>query len=220
MLVTQTTPIGSLQAVAHYPMMNDTSHMTRRIGVILAAGRGGRMGGRKQLTPWAGAGSSKPLVAASYDAIHSICDDMVVVLGHIGDSVVEALGDRPFHRAESDPDAPMFESIRAGLRAALLLDPSAGVVLQPCDHPEVAPSTLRIIADEAIARPHQAIIPQFAGRGGHPALIPSTICDQLLAAECPDGLGQFWLDHPDLVHRVPIDDSTVVRDIDTPADLG
>src|SRR3954470_17692996 len=74
----------------------------RRIGVILAAGRGGRMGGNKQLTPWPGVDGSKPLVAASYDAIHSICDDMVVVLGHIADSVVEVLGDRRFHRAESD----------------------------------------------------------------------------------------------------------------------
>src|SRR5215212_1453152 len=64
----------------------------RRIGVILAAGRGGRMGGTKQLTPWHGAGGSKPLVTAAYDAIHPICDDMVIVVGHIADSVVAALG--------------------------------------------------------------------------------------------------------------------------------
>ena len=73
--------------------------------------------------------------------------------------------------------------------------------------------------DEAIARPHQAIIPQFANRGGHPALIPSAICNQLIAAECPKGLGQFWVDHPQLCHRVPIDDPSVIRDIDTPSDL-
>src|SRR3954462_11316623 len=105
--------MGWLQAVAHDRMMNDTPQTTRRIGVILAAGRGGRMGGKKQLTPWPGGDGGKPLVAASYDAIRSICDDMVVVLGHIADSVAQALGDRPFHRSESDPDGPMFESIRA-----------------------------------------------------------------------------------------------------------
>jgi molybdenum cofactor cytidylyltransferase len=191
----------------------------RRIGVILAAGRGGRMGGKKQLTPWPGADGSKPLVVASYDAIHSICDDMVVVVGHIADSVVEALGDRAFHRAESDPDAPMFESIRAGLRAALLVDASATVVLQPCDHPEVAASTLSSLTAWSLKRPGQAILPQFASRGGHPVLIPSRICAMLLETDCPHGLGQFWLDHPDLCHRVPIDDPTVVHDIDTPADL-
>jgi molybdenum cofactor cytidylyltransferase len=133
--------------------------------------------------------------------------------------VIESLGGRPFHRAESDPDAAMFESIRAGLRVALLIDPAAAIVLQPCDHPEVAPSTLLKIVDEAIVRPDQAIIPQFVSRGGHPALIPPSICNQLIAAECSQGLGQFWLDHPDLCHRVPINDPRVVRDIDTPADL-
>jgi molybdenum cofactor cytidylyltransferase len=201
-------------------MMNDTPQMTRRIGVILAAGRGGRMGGRKQLTPWPGAEGSKPLVAASYDAIHSICDDMVVVLGHISDSVVGALGERPFRRAESDPDAPMFESIRAGLRVALLVDPSATVVLQPCDHPEVASSTLRDLIAWSLKRPGQAILPEYGGRGGHPVLIPAHICATLVEADCSDGLKQFWADHPELCHRVPIDDPTVVRDIDTPADLG
>ncbi len=178
------------------------------------------MGGKKQLTPLPGADGSKPLVAAAYDAIHSICGDMVVVLGHIADSVVQALGDRTFHRAESDPDAPMFESIRAGLRAALLVDPAATVVLQPCDHPEVASSTLSSLIAWSLKQPGQAIIPQHAGRGGHPVLIPSQICTQLIESYCPQGLGQFWVDHPELCHRVPVDDSKVVRDIDTPADLG
>jgi molybdenum cofactor cytidylyltransferase len=144
---------------------------------------------------------------------------MIVVLGHISDFVVAALGDRSFHRLAANPDAPMFESIRAGLQAALRIDSSATVVLQPCDHPEVASSTLRTIVEESIERPDQAIIPQFAGRGGHPVLIPASVGVQLTNAACPHGLGQFWLDHPHLCRRVAIDDATVVRDIDTPADL-
>src|SRR5690348_8785195 len=94
----------------------------RRIGIVLAAGRGGRMGGRKQLTEWSNADGAKPLVAAAYDAIRPICDEMVVVLGHMVEEVAAALADRSFHRAESDPDAPMYESIRAGLRVAMGLD--------------------------------------------------------------------------------------------------
>jgi CTP:molybdopterin cytidylyltransferase MocA len=65
----------------------------------------------------------------------------------------------------------------------------------------------------------QAIIPQLADRGGHPVLIPPNISQILIDAECPHGLGQFWLDHPELCYRVPVDDPTVVRDIDTPDDL-
>src|SRR4029079_7704835 len=63
----------------------------RRIGVVLAAGRGKRMGGKKQIIAWPSADGMKPLVACAYDAVRPICDEMVVVLGHIADSVVEAL---------------------------------------------------------------------------------------------------------------------------------
>lgn len=192
---------------------------SRRIGVILAAGRGGRMGGTKQLKPWPAAGGAKPLIAAAYDAIRPICDDMIVVLGHAADEVAAALGNRPFHRAESSPQDPMFDSIRAGLRAAQHFDSTATVVLQPADHPEVALQTLLTLTDWSLQRPVQAIIPQHTARGGHPVLIPSKIVARLIDADCPNGLGQFWLDHPELCHRVTVDDPTVLRDIDTPTDL-
>ena len=160
-----------------------------------------------------------PLVAAAYDAIRAICDEMVVVLGHDADEVAAALGNRRFHRIESPPSAPMFDSIRTGLSKALSLASTASVILQPGDHPEVATSTLDMLLSRSLEFPAQAIIPEYTGRGGHPILIPHNIAALLLESECPDGLGKFWLEHPDLCHRVMIDDSKVVRDIDTPADL-
>jgi molybdenum cofactor cytidylyltransferase len=193
----------------------------RRIGVIVAAGRGGRMGGRKQLTPWQSPdGDAKPLVAAAYDAISPICDSMVVVVGHDADAVAAALGDRPFERALGDADEPMFESIRTGLKAARRLDTKAYVVLQPGDHPEVSAATLELLRDWSLKRPVRAVIPEYGGRGGHPVLIPPDLVAQLAQSECPDGLGQFWLDHQQVCERVSVNDAGVVRDIDTPADLG
>ncbi len=179
------------------------------------------MGGNKQLVAWRSKeGIEKPLIAAAYDAIQPICDAMVVVLGHEPEAVAAALGDRPFHRTLSDPDDPMFESIRAGLKGARRVDPKAAVVLQPGDHPEVAVSTIRMLSDWSLKRPVRAIIPQFGDRGGHPVIIPADLVAQLTQTECPDGLGQFWLDHPNLCERIPVDDPAIVRDIDTPADLG
>ncbi len=192
----------------------------RRIGVILAAGRGGRMGGTKQLKLWRTPTGMKPLVAAAYDAIRPICDEMIVVLGHAAHEIAAALGERPFHRVESTPDVPMFESIRAGLCAAQHVDLSAIIVLQPGDHPEVADSTLNALTDWSLQRPVQVIIPEYAGRGGHPVLIPPEICTRLIQTECSNGLGQFWVDHPELCWRIPVNDRGVVRDIDTPADFG
>jgi CTP:molybdopterin cytidylyltransferase MocA len=177
------------------------------------------MGGKKQLTPWFTATGTIPLVAAAYDAIRPVCDEMVVVLGHAANEVAAALGARPFHRAESDPDAPMFESIRAGVRFAERLNSAAAIVLQPGDHPEVATSTLGILIKCSLECPELTIIPEYARRGGHPVIIPPKIAGLLLEAECPAGLGQFWLDHPELCRRVSLDDPNVVHDIDTPADL-
>src|SRR4051794_39405638 len=121
----------------------------RLIGVLLAAGRGGRMGGTKQLKLWPTASGPKPLICAAYDAIHPICNEMIVVLGHEAEAVSAALGERAFQVDRSDPQLPMFESIRAGLNAARKNDPTASVVLQPGDHPEASPATLQALVDSA-----------------------------------------------------------------------
>ena len=177
------------------------------------------MGSTKQLKLWPTPEGQKPLICAAYDSIRPICDDMVVVFGHDSVAVRTVLGDRPFHSAESSATVPMFESIRAGLRIASSLAPQGTVVLQPADHPEVQATTLETLKASSLERPEQAIIPQHAGRGGHPVLIPANIVAKLIAVDCPTGLGQFWLDHPELCCRVPVDDATIHRDIDTPADL-
>ena len=195
------------------------ANRNRRVGVILAAGRGRRMGGTKQLKVWSASDGPKPLICAAYDAIRPICDEVVVVLGHEADAVAEALRDRAFVRAESPADQPMIESIRVGLRAAATIDPNAIVVLQPGDHPEVLATTLQTLTQTASLRSDQALIAEHNGRGGHPVLIPASVAKVILASPCPDGLGQFWLDHPELCHRFAVDDASMLRDIDTPADL-
>lgn len=189
------------------------------IGVLLAAGRGGRMGGTKQLKLWPSLNGPKPLICAAYDAIRPVCDEMVVVLGHAADGVAAALGGRPFHRAASDPNRPMFDSIRAGIQRALEIATTATIVLHPGDHPEVSIATLETLSACSFKRPEQVLIPQYGDRGGHPIFIPATVARQLMTVDCPNGLGQYWAANPTLCVRIPVDDASVVRDVDTPADL-
>lgn len=190
----------------------------RPIGVLLAAGRGRRMGGNKQFHPWPTESGEKTLVAAAFDAVAGACDAMIVVLGHRAAEVAAALGERQFRAVQSDPDAPMFESIRVGMQAALETNPESTVLLQPGDHPEVQPATLEQILIFSGKHPDRAIVPEFQGRGGHPVLIPAGIAQQLLTADCPQGLGQYWSDHPELCLRLSVDDVCVVRDVDTATD--
>jgi CTP:molybdopterin cytidylyltransferase MocA len=191
---------------------------SRRIGVILAAGRGRRMGGTKQLLSWQGPDGTKPLIAAAYDAIRPICHEMIVVVGHEADAVAAALGKRKFYRVEADPDFPMFESIRTAMRTAQKIDPTASVVLQPGDQPAVAPSTLQRLIDLSYYST-KAIIPQFEGRGGHPILIPPSLAATLITIWLPNQGLNALLAYPTFGRRTVVDDPSILRDIDTPHDL-
>ena len=186
------------------------------IGVLLAAGRGRRMGTTKQLLPWKTGEGEKPLVAAAFDAISSWCSHMIVVLGHDAEKVATALHPRSFQTVTSNPDASMYESIRHGLIASQQIDKQFPILLHPADHPEVHPFTLSRLHDAWKQHPEWAVMPEYEEKGGHPVIIPSLLTTQLIEYSGEGGLRQFWLDHPDTCLRVIVDDPIVIRDMDTP----
>ena len=188
------------------------------IGVLLAAGRGSRMGRTKQLMPWPPPDGQSTIIAASFDAVDAHVQHMIVVLGHDADAVRHALGERVFTVAHCDADAPMYESIRAGVAAARDLHPSADVLVHPADHPAVRAGTIRTLIDAAGRYTGRAILPQHGDKGGHPVLVPANLTPRLIDHHGEGGLRQYWHDFPDLCHRLPVDDPGCVRDIDTPSD--
>jgi molybdenum cofactor cytidylyltransferase len=189
------------------------------IGVLLAAGRSTRMGRPKQLLPWPpNSPDAKPLVAAAFDAIACVCDEMVGVVGHEADAVIAALGEREFGVVAVDPFAEMFASVKAGLAVARGIDPTANVLLHPADHPELRRETLDLLVQIAAEQPGRAVMPIFGGAGGHPVLIAAELAVDIVSYEGPGGLRQFWIDHADRCIRQEVDDRGVVFDLDTPAD--
>jgi len=183
-------------------------------GVLLAAGRGRRAGGGKQLLPVVTGAGVVPLVCAAYDAVASACESMVVVLGHESLAVRAALGRREYESVEVDADAAMGESVRAGLRAALKRDATRGVLLQLGDHAWVEPGTLVRLMGEMASAGARAVMPVFRGRGGHPALIPARVAEEIIGDELVGGLREFWLNRPELCVRVEVGEAGVVRDVD------
>src|SRR5262245_14196111 len=95
---------------AHSGMSNPTA--TGTVGVLLAAGRGKRMGRLKQLLPWPPGASAdgRTVVAASFDTIAPHCDEMIVVVGAEAEAVASALVPRRLRMVQADPDAEMFQS--------------------------------------------------------------------------------------------------------------
>lgn len=197
---------------------------TGPIGVLLAAGRGRRMGPGtiKQLLPWPGPDDpERTMIGAAFDAIAPACEKVLVVLGHEAEAVRAGLGAREFGSvAGVDPDAPMYESVRAGLVAARKIARGRPVLLQPADQPEVAPTTLEAIRSAAAATPGRAVMPEVAGRGGHPVWIPAAMLDELIGLDGAGGLKAYWRAHPERCVRVPVDDAACVRDVDTPEGYG
>ena len=191
----------------------------RPTGILLAAGRGRRLGGTKQLIVLDTGDGAKPLVACAFDAIAPVCGTMIVVLGHEGDAVASALAPRAFVRVEADPDAPMIDSIKTGLRAAAKRAPGAPVLVQPADHADVDRSTLDGLRLAHAADPRRAVLPVHEGKGGHPVLVPARLVPRILDAPDQGGLRAFWEANPALVRRLPVDDPGAVRDLDVPEDL-
>ncbi len=194
------------------------------IGVLLAAGRGRRLGGLKQLRPWppdAALRTARPLIRHAFDAVAGACRSVVIVLGHEPEAVRHAIGDAAGVFVTADPDAPMLASIHAGLRAAAAIDPAAAVLLHPGDVPSVAAATIATLLSAAAERPETVKLPEHAGRGGHPAWVPPPVRDRLLALppDHPGGARAFWESRPDLVERIAVPDAGCSRDIDRPEDL-
>ena len=195
------------------------------IGVLLAAGQSRRMGRLKQLLPWPNAQDpgALPMVAAAFDAIAPVCDQIVVVTDTRAAEVLEALAPRSFHEARGDGKNEMMGSVLAGLAVALQLGETADMLLQLADHPHVQAATLQLMLELRQQHPNKVIIPEFGGRGGHPVLIPPEIVceirDKDSPANFPGGMRALWLSRPDDCLRFEANDVWVTRDFDTPADF-
>jgi molybdenum cofactor cytidylyltransferase len=186
-------------------------------GVLLAAGRGRRMGRLKQLLPL----GETTVVAAAFDALAGHCGaGVVVVAGEDADRVSEALESRAFRLARSDSDAEQIESAREGLRCALDLPGVKRIFLHPADHPVIPAPVLDALLGDADAE--TALIPTYRGQGGHPVLIPAGIARTIVSwrpGQASGGLRAYWSAHAQHVRRLEFPDAPgLVMDLDSPGD--
>lgn len=181
--------------------------------IVLAAGRGARLGEDKALVAL-GAETAVERVVRRFPKPRF---DRVVVVRQAGAAPLPAgLGAHAVVEVESDE---MIVSLRAGIRALEGAPPDA-VVVFPIDYAMVGPAVVATLARELDAATGTAavVLPICRGRPGHPIGLTWPV-----AREAFDGTVATLRDvvrrDPDRVHPVDVEDGWTLRDIDRPEDL-
>jgi molybdenum cofactor cytidylyltransferase len=189
-------------------------------GIILAAGSSQRMGSPKALLKI----GEKTFLQHIVEQLRSArILDLVLVLGA--------------HAEEIQPTLSWFKgkvvinerwqegqltSIIAGLDALNLVNPEPeeihGAMICPVDHPLLSQAIL-VELQQGFWRSHkQIILPTYEGKRGHPVIFHSDLFDEIRNAPAELGARAVVRNHPDDVFEVPVKESGVVTNIDTPED--
>jgi molybdenum cofactor cytidylyltransferase len=181
--------------------------------VILAGGLSSRMQQFKPLLTLGGETIADHVISTFLD----VRVEVFLVVGHRQDELRAGIKKRDITIIEN-PDfrKGMFTSIQAGIRR---LEPAhKAFFIIPVDIPLVREATVRRLLDAAAEQPEKIIYPLFSGKRGHPTLIPSSFIFPILFWQGDGGLKAFLKSQEDMALEVPVADSNILFDIDTPDD--
>lgn len=148
-------------------------------GLLIAGGHGRRAGGPKALI----ALQDRLLWRVQVERLLAAgCRSVVAVLHPLA---LPAEAPTGVTLARADPDAPMFVSVQAGLRALAGVEPAPTLVL-PVDCPMPGASVsaaLLTAAQDAEPGGWRVIRPRYEGRHGHPLLLAQEFTAALLTKD-------------------------------------
>lgn len=188
----------------------------RIAALILAAGRSTRMGANKLLEVL----HEKPLVRHVADAAHaSNVNDVFVVTGHEREKVEAALsGAKIIFVHNPDYAEGLSTSLKAGLNA--LPKDCDGAVILLGDMPLVTADIINALINAA---PHDtskcAVVPVVNGEWGNPVLLLREAFADVSGLTGDAGARKYLMGHRDQVLEVPVSDTSILVDLDTPEAL-
>jgi len=180
--------------------------------IVLAAGRGTRMGGRHKVLRSLSPGGP-PLVRQVVDRLQQAgVAPIVVVTGHGAAGVRAALAGSRARVAHNPHFADgLGSSLAAG--AGSIDDVGAALVVL-ADMPDLDPAVVQQLVLAWRSGGHTIVAPVHGGRRGHPVLFDAVHLHALRACSGDVGARALLKAHP--VHLVEVDDSGVLLDLDTP----
>lgn len=192
--------------------------------VILAAGESSRMGTDKALLPWPPlTDRSKSLgqtfISAAIQALNPWNDMVIVVVGNNEAAlapVVYANGGEVVRNPS--PERGQFSSLQVGLHEVLNRGRDAATVTL-VDRPPASGATLQTLKaafETAVGDGKWAVIPEYAGRHGHPILLGREMIEAILRAPVTASARDILHEHLEHIQYVTVDDPMVAMNVNTP----
>lgn len=183
--------------------------------LLLAAGRGERMGGAKQLLPL---GTKRMIEVSLGNLLASHVDEVIVVLGFAAAEIRPFVQGKERVRVVINPqfEQGMSNSIQCGLQA---LDPRCtGVLIALADQPFIPADVINMLIERLATGKKGIVLPVYHGQRGHPVILSRQYERELLALRGDTGGKEIVRNHPEDCLEVEVDARGVVVDIDTPED--
>ena len=189
-------------------------HGEARIGaIVLAAGRGRRMGLPKLRLVWGG--------KSFFEIILGRLDDggiapVAAVIAAAEEAWARPLAGHARLVINHLPEAGMLLSVRLGVAA---LGECAALLIVPVDHPQVRPESYARLHESARQHPGMIIKPVCQGRPGHPVVIPRSLYPALLTAAPDSSLREVLRRSACPTHYEEVDDPGIHANINEAFDL-
>ena len=198
-------------------------------GVILAAGESNRMGTDKALLAWPPLAPGQPTQAASgqtflssaINVLSQFTDMVIVVAGKNEPTLAPVIyANGAFLVRNPDPSRGQFSSLQVGLQEVLSHGRDAAMVTL-VDRPPAQTSTvkkLRDVFEDSATRAKWAVVPEYAGKHGHPIVLRREMIEKILRAPATAIAREIEHEHQEHIAYVPVDDPFVRLNVDTPQD--
>ena len=172
--------------------------------IILAAGKGSRIGGPK----WQLACGDKTFLDTIVD---SLAQAGVQKIACVVDSHSMPVPDpRTTLVINPAPEKGMFSSVYCGV---LTFTDVEGYLIMPVDHPLVQVVTIQELLAAFADNPEKIVRPVHNNKAGHPVIIPRTAVSNIMDAELDGNFKQFLQDQNPEIHDVVVADSGVLNNI-------
>jgi molybdenum cofactor cytidylyltransferase len=194
-------------------------------GIILAAGESSRMGRDKALLPW----PPRPdTVVASKDSFLSsaiksltLSTDFVLVVAGLNEAALAPVvyANAAFLVVNPDPGQGQLSSLQVGLREVLNRGRDTAIITL-VDRPPASGATVQALRDalEAASQGIWAVVPEIAGKHGHPYVAGRDLIECFLREPVTGNARDVEHRHLEHVQYLAVDDPNVALNINTPED--